>query len=107
MESQPQNSEFRTNPENFHPWIRISRWHKYHCYKEISRNSKDDKDICKRIKYTHLILTTCHDEVKEITIKTKTHQINTRSNTSSIILSSCAWKLFYLGFRKKIIIRRI
>ena len=22
MESQPQNPEFRTNPENFHPWIK-------------------------------------------------------------------------------------
>ena len=22
MESQPQNPEFRINPENFHPWIR-------------------------------------------------------------------------------------
>ena len=22
MESQPQNSEFRNNPENFHPWER-------------------------------------------------------------------------------------
>ena len=21
MESQPQNTEFRINPENFHPWI--------------------------------------------------------------------------------------
>ena len=21
MESQPQNSEFRNNPENFHPWL--------------------------------------------------------------------------------------
>ena len=21
MENQPQNSEFRINPENFHPWI--------------------------------------------------------------------------------------
>ena len=25
MESQPQNPEFRNNPENFHPCIRVSR----------------------------------------------------------------------------------
>ena len=23
MESQPQNPEFRNNPENFHPWVKI------------------------------------------------------------------------------------
>ena len=24
MESQPQNPEFRNNPENFHPWAKIN-----------------------------------------------------------------------------------
>ena len=29
MESQPQNPEFRNNPENFHPcgWKMIDHWH--------------------------------------------------------------------------------
>ena len=27
MESQPQNPEFRTNPENFHPWINNESFH--------------------------------------------------------------------------------
>ena len=30
MESQPQNPEFRINPENFHPWINETRLSKFH-----------------------------------------------------------------------------
>ena len=27
MESQPQNTEFRNNPENFHPWVKgVEDW---------------------------------------------------------------------------------
>ena len=33
MESQPQNPEFRNNPENFHPWIACN---------EFSHNTKSN-----------------------------------------------------------------
>ena len=33
MESQPQNPEFRINPENFHPWKEHARGAEHQTYK--------------------------------------------------------------------------